>query len=73
MDEPATPARAITVWLDGGEREVALFHRETLRCGQYFSGPAVVAQEDTTICIPAGFEAQVDAFLNLHLILREGA
>lgn len=73
VDEAAIPARSITVWLDGAEREVALFHREALRCGQHFSGPAVVAQEDTTICIPAGFEAEVDAFLNLHLILREGA
>ncbi|RYE83710.1 MAG: hydantoinase/oxoprolinase family protein, partial [Hyphomicrobiales bacterium] len=73
VDDAATPARSITVWLDGAEREVTLFHREALRCGQYFSGPAVVAQEDTTICIPAGFEAKVDAFLNLHLTLREGA
>lgn len=73
IDEAAIPARSIKVWLDGAEREVALFHREALRCGQHFSGPAVVAQEDTTICIPAGFEAEVDAFLNLHLILREGA
>lgn len=73
VDGAAIPARSITVWLDGAEREVALFQRDALRCGQHFSGPAVVAQEDTTICIPAGFEAKVDAFLNLHLILREGA
>ncbi|KRE00396.1 hydantoinase [Bosea sp. Root381] len=69
----ATPERMIEVWLDGESREVALYHRDALRNGHGFQGPAVVAQQDTTICIPEGFEAQVDAWLNLHLILRPEA
>lgn len=67
---PIAPERMIAVWLDGASREVALYHRAALAPGHRFSGPAVVAQDDTTICIPAGFEAHVDAGLNLHLMLR---
>lgn len=66
----AQPERMIEVWLDGAARNVALYHRDALRYGHRFEGPAVVAQQDTTICIPGGFEAQVDAWLNLHLTLR---
>lgn len=66
----ATPDRMIEVWLDGAKREVPLYHRDDLRNGHRFEGPAVVAQQDTTVCIPEGFDAQVDAWLNLHLILR---
>lgn len=69
----AAPARMIRVWLDGESRDVALHHRDGLRYGHRFSGPAVVAQQDTTVCIPAGFEAEVDAWLNLRLTLRAEA
>lgn len=67
------PERMIPVWLDGASREVALYHRAALLPGHRFAGPAVVAQDDTTICIPDGFDAEVDSGLNLHLSLREGA
>lgn len=66
-DEPAMPRKDITVWLDGAERRVPLFDRSSLRHGQRFSSPAVVAQEDTTVCIPEGFTAEVDPHLNLLL------
>jgi N-methylhydantoinase A len=68
--EAVSPERMIRVWLEGDNREVALYHRNALRYGHRFTGPAVVAQQDTTICIPAGFDAEVDAWLNLHLTLR---
>lgn len=71
--EAASPERMIRVWLDGESREVALYHRDALRYGHRFTGPAVVAQQDTTVCIPAGFDAEVDAWLNLHLTLRTEA
>ena len=70
---PLKPERMITVWLDGASREVALYHREILQPGHRFAGPAVVAQDDTTICIPAGFDGHVDAALNLHLSLQTDA
>ncbi|PZN97744.1 MAG: hydantoinase [Hyphomicrobiales bacterium] len=69
----ATPERLIEVWLDGERRDVALYHRDALHNGHRFEGPAVVAQQDTTVCIPEGFDAEVDAWLNLHLILRAEA
>jgi len=70
---PLEPEKMITVWLDGASREVALYHREILQPGHRFAGPAVVAQDDTTICIPAGFDGHVDASLNLHLTLQTDA
>lgn len=70
---PATPERMIQVWLDGATRDVPLYLRDALRPGHRFAGPAVVAQQDTTVCIPEGFDAEVDAWLNLHLTLRPEA
>ncbi|WP_138467155.1 hydantoinase/oxoprolinase family protein [Poseidonocella sp. HB161398] len=63
----AVPERLIEVWLDGAWREVPLFLRDALGAGQHFAGPAVVAQEDTTFAIPAGFSARVDGHLNIML------
>jgi N-methylhydantoinase A len=44
-----------------------LFLRDTLRHGHRLTGPAIVAQEDTTICVPAGFAGTVDGHGNLLL------
>ncbi|WP_108258291.1 hydantoinase/oxoprolinase family protein [Mangrovicoccus ximenensis] len=63
----ALPERLIEVWLDGAWREVPLFLREALEAGHRFAGPAIVAQEDTTFAIPAGFFARVDGHLNIML------
>lgn len=71
--KPLQPDSMITVWLDGESREVALYHRAALQPGHRFAGPAVVAQDDTTICIPSGFDGHVDAGLNLHLTARMDA
>lgn len=68
-----TPDRTVSVWLDGGWRDVALYQRAQLQRGHRFAGPAVVAQDDTTVCIPADFEAEVDARLNLILTLKTEA
>jgi N-methylhydantoinase A len=69
--EPIAPARHIEIWMDGKSQAVPLYFRAALHHGHCFAGPAVVAQEDTTICIPAGFDASVDAHLNLHLVRAE--
>ena len=63
----ATPERDVEIWQDGGLHRVPLYLRENLQHGHRFSGPAIIAQEDTTVCIPAGFEASVDRLGNLHL------
>ena len=57
----------VSVWHDGARREMPLFLRDALHHGHSFAGPAIVAQEDATTCIPAGFAASVDAYGNLHL------
>jgi N-methylhydantoinase A len=65
----AQAARHVPVWLEGRAQEVALFFRAELRPGHRFAGPAVVAQDDTTVCIPSGFSAEVDSGRNLILTL----
>ncbi len=64
------PAAMVPVW-QGGPGEVALYRRADLTGGASFAGPAVVAQDDTTLIIPAGLAARVDGFLNLHLVPAE--
>lgn len=67
---PAAPARHVPVWR-GDWAEVALYRREDLAPGARFSGPAIVAQEDTTFLLPEGALAHVDGHLNIHLTFPE--
>ncbi|MDJ0389062.1 hydantoinase/oxoprolinase family protein [Roseomonas sp. E05] len=74
LAEAAAPARAEAVaeaWLDGARRPVPLYAREGLRAGHTFPGPAIIAQPDSTTCVPAGFGVVVDGFGNL-VITPEG-
>jgi N-methylhydantoinase A len=64
---PPIPEHPVRAWLDGAWRDVPLFLRANLHHGHEFHGPAIVAQEDSTAIIPAGFAAHVDALGNLHL------
>ena len=67
----AEPERRIPVYAGGGQRQVPLFLRHRLRPGDRIQGPAVVAQEDTTLCVAGGFTGRVDGYRNL-LLHREG-
>jgi N-methylhydantoinase A len=62
--------RDVDVWHDGAPTPMALYLRDELLHGHRMAGPAIIAQEDTTICIPAGFDGTVDAWGNLHLEWR---
>ena len=64
----ARPERNIEVYLDGHRRPIPLYKREDLRPGQTFDGPAVIAQPDTTTCVPGGFEGSIDEYG--HIILK---
>jgi N-methylhydantoinase A len=66
---PGAPpvAQDLRCFFDGGWHEVPLYQREALGFGHRFAGPCVVAQEDTTSCIPPGFTAAVDAQGNIIL------
>ncbi|MCC7281105.1 MAG: hydantoinase/oxoprolinase family protein [Acetobacteraceae bacterium] len=65
------PERLVEVWHNGGPVRMPLYPRGALHHGQHFRGPAIVAQEDTTLCIPEGYDAEVDEFGNLHLSAEE--
>ena len=72
-EDTPEPERMVEVWQNGGKVRMALYLRSALHHGQRFAGPAIVAQEDTTLCIPEGYDAAVDEFGNLHLLAAEAA
>lgn len=63
--------RTLTAHVDGVRREVALFSRADLTPGARFTSPCVIAQDDTTTIVPAGFAGAVDSHGNLILTLTE--
>jgi N-methylhydantoinase A len=64
---PAKPVKTIEVYLEGRRRPVPLYRRADLAPGQTFAGPAVILQDDTTICVPDRFAGRVDEWGNLRL------
>lgn len=48
-----------------GELSARIYRREQLRHGNRVSGPALLAQMDSTILLPPGWEGRVDAWGNL--------
>ena len=73
VEGAAKPMRNVDVWHDGALRQVPLYLRDDMLHGHTLSGPAIVAQEDTTVCIPGGFAGEVDSLGNLHLRWQEQA
>ena len=67
---PAGPVREIGVRLEGEARTAPLYERNRLLAGQTLEGPAVIAQSDTTSCIPSGFTGEVDPRGNVVLTLQ---
>lgn len=67
---PAQPVREIEVRLGGETRTAPLYERNRLLAGQTLEGPAVIAQSDTTSCIPGGFMGEVDPRGNVVLTLQ---
>jgi N-methylhydantoinase A len=63
----AVPERHVNVFHDGAVVEAGLFRRTELRPGARFRGPAIIAQNDTTTCLPSGFVGRVDGWGNLVL------
>jgi N-methylhydantoinase A len=67
VDTLAPVARHAPVWMDGQQREAAVFRRADLRHGHRFSGPAIVTQDDCTTVVPPGFAVTVDEYANLRI------
>ena len=53
--------------LEGEPQPVRFYLRSKLRPANRFKGPAVVVEYSSTTFVPAGFQAQVDPWLNLVL------
>lgn len=62
----AQSTRHVPVWLTGWV-DVPIYDRAQLGSGAVFDGPAIVAQEDTTLAVPTGARASVDGHLNIQL------
>jgi N-methylhydantoinase A len=69
--EPPKVAQTLRVFFDDGWHDVPLYWRADLAAGHRFTSPCVVAQDDTTSCIPPGFSAIVDATGNIILEAAE--
>jgi N-methylhydantoinase A len=68
---PAPIKRART-WFRGQPfDDCPCYDRDTIRAGQRWSGPAVVAGQDSTVVVPPGWDAQCDTFGNLRMT-RQG-
>ncbi len=56
------------VWFDAeGPTETTAYARTDLHHGHAFDGPAILHQYDTTIVVPPGWHARVDARQNVHV------
>ena len=66
-DGPAPEPRGRrSVYLGGEWMDAALHDRGELRAGNRIAGPAIVEQEDSTVWLPPGWEATVDAIGSLR-------
>lgn len=63
--------KQVDVFLDGGIQQIPVYRRNDLAPGHQFSTPSIIAQEDTTVCIPGGFNAVVDRHCNVILTVNE--
>lgn len=64
-DGPATASGSRQVFNDGRLADVPVYRRQELLAGQFFTGPALVEQNDTTIWILPGWHCTVDLYGNL--------
>ena len=65
---PCTAQGMRDVWFEGvGRTSVPLYRRKDLEYGHEFTGPALVVQYDSTLVVPPGWRARIDAWHNAHL------
>ena len=73
-DRPAKPRgkRAIFAPAELTMLEVAVYHRDDTAPGSFVPGPAVIAEDETTTIVPAGFVARIDP-LGSIILEKEGS
>jgi N-methylhydantoinase A len=60
------------VWFPGsGWVETGIHQRDQLAAGTHIPGPAIVEQLDATTVVPPGAEAEIDAWRNIRIHLKE--
>ena len=69
--EPVPVLKQTEAWIDGAWHQVDLVLRSGLRAGHQLSGPAIIAQDDCTTCVPPGMGVTVDTFGNLLITANE--
>jgi N-methylhydantoinase A len=53
-----------------GDAQAAIYDGAALLAGDRMAGPALIGRSDTTIFIPTGHHAEVDAHGNVHIEIR---
>jgi N-methylhydantoinase A len=70
--EPTRTTGERSIRIRGQQHRAKTYVRKDLLAGDAFSGPAVVDEDGSTVLVPVGFKAQVDAHGNLvisHLVV----
>ena len=60
-----SPIETTQVYYDGAWRAAEVYRRDQLQPGDFFSGPAIVRQDDCTTCLVEGFDVEVDRHGNI--------
>jgi N-methylhydantoinase A len=61
------------VWFDGAFHETTIYQRLPLPVGTRISGPAILEQPDSTVCIEPDLSGEVDRFGNLVITRKQQA
>jgi N-methylhydantoinase A len=68
---PLAARERVEVFLDGTRHRAEVYARADMAAGHRIVGPAIVTQDDCTICVLVGYSGRVDAAGNL-ILKREG-
>ena len=71
VDAAAAQRGTRRMYMEGQYREVAVYDRTRLRCGNRLISPAVVEQADSTTVVFPGYRAEVDLCRNLIIARAE--
>lgn len=65
------PVGSRDVWFKGKPVSSDIYNRTDLTAGAEFRGPAIVEQVDSTVVVPPGSVANVDAYLNIIIQVKD--
>ncbi|WP_245552904.1 hypothetical protein [Brevibacillus massiliensis] len=67
LEDAVKEIRSVYFEEGGGYVETTVYDRSKIPVGSVFHGPAIVEQLDSTVVVPPGFTAEVDAYKNILL------